>query len=1014
MPPHPHPLSVRQATLPGASDNHDEYAALLPAALTRRRAMQLMAASLALSGTGCARPPDERIYPYAHVPEAAGMGRGPAYYASAFIRDGFAHGVLVGTKEGRPIKIEGNPQHPSSLGATDAFAQGSVLQLWDPDRAGVVRQRLAGSNEAAAASTWAAFETAWRARAPALAAGGGARLRVLSGPFTSPTLKAQRERLRKRYPALRWHVHAPLHDAHADAAARLAFGQPLQLVHHLDRADFVLALASDPFSEGPGNVRHAMDWARRRRDALAQGAALPELAAVEVAPGLFGARCDARLALPPAEIEALLWRVANRLFDDIPAPAAAAPSERQAALEARWARQLRQHGAAALLVAGAPLSAASQALVLLLSQRLGAFGHAVDAVAPLTAALDGDEGAETLATLTEAMRAGDVDTLLILDANPVYSAPADVPFAKALAQVDFTAHLGLYHDETALRCQWQLPQSHVYEQWSDALAMDGSATLVQPAIAPLYDTRSAHELLALLAGDDVRSGHDLVQRHWRSVRGEGAFDEFWRASLRAGTVEDSAAAPLALPPARTPKPPASFAARDDIDDRALASMFVGSASAHAGRYERIAWAHDVPAAAQDDAKDRALAVVFMADAAVHDGRYANIGWLQELPRPFSKLTWDNAIRIGRATAARLGLQSGDMVRASRGHWQVEAPVWVMGRHAEGVASLPLGYGRWAAGRVGNGVGFNAGALRHSDGALGAIALHSTGARHAFAVTQQRMVQDGRELARSIFRGQRVAPDAGPPSLHKAPNLPVGRHAWAMVIDLDSCIGCNACTIACQAENNIPVVGAEEVRRSREMHWIRVDRYDEPSGSAIFQPVPCMHCEKAPCELVCPVGATVHDSEGLNVQVYNRCVGTRFCSNNCPYKVRRFNFLQYADQDSEQLALQRNPDVTVRQRGVMEKCTYCVQRLSHARLESGKSGQPITDGSVLTACQAACPTRAIHFGDLNDAAADVTQARASPRHYAMLGELNTRPRTTYLARVVANEPRDESGNGGANG
>ena len=940
------------------SEPDTTHAALLPPALTRRQAMQLMAASLALAGSGCSRPPHERIYPYVNLPEA-GPASLPAYYASAFIRGGYAHGVLVGTKEGRPTKIEGNPLHPSSLGATDVFAQASVLQLWDPDRAAVVKQRLPGEARGGAVSTWTAFEAAWRERGPALTADRGARLRVLSGLFTSPTLVAQRERVQERYPAMRWHHHDPLDDGSADAAAQLAFGRRLQLVHHFDRADFVLALACDPFSDGPGNVRHAMDWAAHRARAVERGGALPQIAAVEVVPGLFGARADARLALPPAAIEALLWRIAHHLFDDIPALGTAAPNERQAALESRWAEQLRQHGAGALLIAGAPLNAASQALVLALNQRLGGFGRTVEAIAPLRAG--GADGAASLAALTDAMRAGDVDTLLILDTNPAHTAPADLPFAAALAGVAFTAHLGLYDNETAQLCHWQLPQSHVYEQWSDALAHDGCATLVQPAIAPLYDTRSAHELLALLAADEVRNGHALLQRHWRTLRGAKDFDEFWQKSLRAGVVADSAAAPLALPRATLPALPQ----RHDADAGALAAIFV-------------------------------------ADASVRDGSYANNGWLQELPRPFNKLTWDNAVQIGPATAAALGLRSGDIVRASVGARSIDAPVWVMARHAEGAASLPLGYGRRAAGRVGNGVGFDAYALRGSGAAPLTIELQPTGAHHDFALSQHQMDQEGRELARSIAPGARIDAEGEQPSLYRAPRPPAGAHAWGMVIDLDACIGCNACTIACQAENNIPVVGAEEVRRGREMHWIRVDRYDEPAGWTIFQPVPCMHCESAPCELVCPVGATVHDSEGLNVQVYNRCVGTRFCSNNCPYKVRRFNFLQYADQDTEQLALQRNPEVTVRRRGVMEKCTYCLQRLSHARIESEKSGQPIADGDVLTACQAVCPTRAIHFGDLNDANADVLRAKASPRHYAMLGELNTRPRTTYLARVVADD------------
>jgi molybdopterin-containing oxidoreductase family iron-sulfur binding subunit len=391
--------------------------------------------------------------------------------------------------------------------------------------------------------------------------------------------------------------------------------------------------------------------------------------------------------------------------------------------------------------------------------------------------------------------------------------------------------------------------------------------------------------------------------------------------------------------------------------------------------------------------------LFAPDPAVHDGRYANLGWLQELPRPFSKLTWDNALLIGPITAQQLALTTGQRVRVRLQGRELEAPVWVSERHAEGVVTLPLGYGRTRAGRVGNGVGFDAYRLMPLQPAPATVTLQALATRHAYAVTQHALDQEGRDIARTVAPGQRIAD----PGLRHASLYPQDRysgHAWAMVIDLDACIGCNACTIACQAENNIPVVGKEQVARGREMHWIRVDIYHAPEiDNAVFQPLPCMHCEKAPCELVCPVGATVHDSEGVNVQVYNRCIGTRFCSNNCPYKVRRFNFLQFTDETTETLKGQRNPDVTVRSRGVMEKCSYCLQRISRARHHAEQTGRPLIDGDVVTACQAVCPTRAIHFGDLNAAGSEVRQLRESPRHYALLGELNTQPRTTYLARIA---------------
>jgi molybdopterin-containing oxidoreductase family iron-sulfur binding subunit len=958
-------------------------AAAMRPALSRRRALQLMAASAALAGAGCSRPPAQRIHPYVDMPEAGRHGE-PIHYASACLREGHAQGVLVGTREGRPIKIEGNPSHPSSRGATDPLAQAAVLQLWDPDRAQAVWQRLdAGGRDggdgrrgaargpqrderpagdggaarpAAAPSSWAAFEAAWRTRMNRLDREAGEGLRVLTPAFSSPTLHAQLAALLGRWPRARWHRHDPLAPAHAEAGAQLAFGRALRPVWHFDRARFVMALDADPFSHGPGCVRDARDWAGLR---AASGGTLPRLMAAETAPGLLGVRADARLAAAPPAIEALLWRVAARLHPDLPAPAVdLAPADAAtAAFEARAEALLRRHGADSLIVAGEALSPPTQALVLLLNQRLGAFGRTLDAIAPTTG-----EDAGTLEALVEAMRAGAVHTLLVLGGNPAYDAPGASGFADALARVPFSVRLGLYRDETGVRCAWQLPASHELEQWGDALAHDGSLTPIQPAIAPLYDSRSAHELLALLAGERERDGHALLRRHWRARgAGGGDFEAFWRESLAHGVVEGSASAPLPLPAARVPAPPAPIALREGE-----------------------------------------LQAVFVPDASVLDGSLANNGWLQELPRPFSKIAWDNALHLGPATAAALGLASGDRVRASAGAAAVEAPVWVQAGHAEGAASLPLGYGRSAAGRVGNGVGFDAYRLRGANGAAVALRLAPTGRRHDFARTQHEHDPHGRRPARTVRPGERLAASEAPAASLYPPRAR-GEHAWAMAIDLDACIGCNACMVACQAENNIPVVGREEVARGRAMHWLRVDRYDDEETGSLFQPVPCMHCENAPCELVCPVGATVHDSEGLNVQVYNRCIGTRFCSNNCPYKVRRFNFLQVVDAETESLKALRNPDVTVRARGVMEKCSYCVQRLARARHHAERSGRAPRDGDVLTACQAVCPTQAIRFGDLSDPESDVRRAKASPRHYALLGELNTRPRTTYLARVVPARP-----------
>ncbi|WP_218011518.1 4Fe-4S dicluster domain-containing protein [Azohydromonas lata] len=920
--------------------------------VNRRQALSLLAASVALANGACSAPPNARIYPFVHMPEAQAVGT-PIHYASAFVRDGYAQGVLIGTVEGRPIKIEGNPLHPSSLGATDAFAQASVLQLWDPDRSATVRQALGGvaaSKAPQAASSWSAFDTAWQQRAATLEADQGRGLHLLTGPLTSPTQRALIDRLLRRFPQARWHVHDPVREAAARDGLRAAFGRELAPLLHLQRARCVLALAADPFSDGPGAVRHAMDWSAAREQGRA-GGRLSHLFAAEVSPGLFGARADERLALPPQRIEALLWRLARHWWAELPAAPPASGAE--AAFEVRVLCALQEAGPDALVVVGGNLSADAHALAMALNQRLGALGHTLDLIEPPDAAAQ----AGTLAELAQVLHAGAVDTLVVLDSNPAYDAPGELGMGEALGRARLSVHAGLYADETAARCHWHLPLSHGYESWGDALAHDGSATLLQPAIVPLYDSRSAIELLALLAGDEERQGQALVRRQWRGGGDAAAFENFWREALRRGVVADSAFAPVAAPGARLP-------------ERAPAAPAAG------------------------------LVGVFAPDPAVHDGRFTNLGWLQELPRPFSKLTWDNALLLSPRTAARLKLATGDLVRIEAGGRSLDAPVWASEHQADEVATLPLGYGRPQAGRVGSGVGFDAYVLRPVQGGPLALNLQPLGQRHEFAVTQHDLGQAGRDILRSVRPGERLPAHERLPSLY--PEVSYLQHAWAMVIDLDACIGCNACTIACQAENNIPVVGKEEVARGREMHWIRVDRYDDAGTrgrDTAFQPLPCMHCEKAPCELVCPVGATVHDSEGVNVQVYNRCIGTRFCSNNCPYKVRRFNFLQFTDATTETLQAQRNPDVTVRQRGVMEKCSYCLQRISRARHRAEATGEPIRDGDVVTACQAACPTRSIHFGDLNDPASDVVRLKTLPRHYALLGELGTQPRTTYLARVV---------------
>ncbi|ARP87497.1 4Fe-4S dicluster domain-containing protein [Bordetella genomosp. 9] len=998
-----------------------------PESPARRALLGLMAASAALAGAGCSGPPQEAIVPYVDMPEGAPLGN-PVFYATAVVRDGYAHGVLVQSREGRPIKVEGNPGHPVSRGATDAYAQAVILQLWDPDRSNAI---VNGGDIAA----WQAFREALAQRRAAWDRNGGAGLRVLTGTVTSPTLLRQLEALRQRYPAMRWHRHDPLHDAAADAGNRQAWGAPIAPLYRLDRARIVAAYGADLFGAGPGAIRCAGDFMATRGDNPARG----RLYVLEAAPTLTGAVADERRALRPDEIEAALRRLAMAL--QMPG-ASAQLGETPTAWDRQLAKALRVHVGASLVVAGPGLSAPAHALAWAINAALGNIGETVTALptpdpAPINA-------------LAAEMRDGRVDTLLILDANPVYDTPGAMRFADAMRHVPCSIHLGLYRDETGRAATWHLPRAHDFEDWSDARAADGTASIVQPLIAPLHAGRSPHTLLALLTDDSEITAYQAVRDTWRAAWTgtdlAGDVEARWTESLRTGVVAGSALAPLTRDRLA---PPESLWRAAMASPGAMQPDDAPAARRPGETHETGIQPESAPA----------LLALFAADASAGTGAWANNAWLQELPRPLTQITWDNAAVMAPETARDLGVQEGDVVRllaAPNVHGpepaslsapagtaspageppSIEVPVFILPGQAPGVVSLALGYGRRAAGRVGDGVGVDVYPLAPLDGqgmpqAVARVRVRATGRRHAFARAQRETSMHDREMVRVVPPGERAGEEKTQPSLYPPVDYP--DYAWAMTVDLDACIGCKACTVACQAENNIPTVGKEEVARGRIMHWLRVDVYhdERPPQQAhrapqevlpqaqseqrrqaprtLFQPVPCMHCENAPCEEVCPVGATVHDSEGLNAQVYNRCVGTRFCSNNCPYKVRRFNFYAYSDE-SESSAARANPEVTVRRRGVMEKCTYCVQRISRARIEAEKAGRAIRDGDVVTACEAACPTRAIVFGDLNDPSSRVNASRRSPRRYALLEELNTRPRTTYLARVEDLSARLESGDG----
>jgi len=939
-------------------------AAPLESSLDRRSFLKLLGASMALAGlSACARPPSarEQIVPYVRQPEEIVPGR-PLYYATAISEGGYGEGVLAESHQGRPTRVEGNPDHPASLGASAPTVTATVLSLYDPDRSQSVTQ---GGNP----RTWSQYLEALRG---ALAISGDGRgVRILTETVTSPTVAVQLRRLLAAYPQARWHQWDPLHDDAALAGARLAYDADVAPVFDFTRADVVVSLGADFTNRGAGRLRYARDFAARRRVRSADDD-MNRLWLVESTPSPTGSLADHRLPLAPADIAALAAWLASEL-GVADAPASALPARVPAAWADALLADLRATHGRSLVVAGPDQAAEVHALAHALNETLGNVGETVRFIASPEAAPELHH--VSLSALSEDMRAGNVETLLIVGANPAYTAPASLRFGEALQRVANSFHLGQSFDETAALCRWHAPQTHTLETWGDVRAFDGTVTITQPLFAPFYGGRNELELFAALLDDSATDPYDVIRAAWRG-RVEGDFAAFWQRTLFRGVVDGSAAS------ART-------VTLQPLD-------------------------LTLPAATE-------LVLHITPDASLADGRHANNGWLQELPRPFTKLTWDNVALMAPATAEALGVTKEDLIEITTADGSVTLPVWVQPGQAPGVITTTLGYGRSAAGRVGNGVGVDVAPVR----AIGTAVSRITGAtrvrgRHRLATTQPHHNLDGTGERRHIVRAGTLAqlraePDypkfVHPVAHHESdifPDWDYNSYQWGMVIDMTVCTGCNACVTACQSENNIPIVGKQQVLVGREMHWIRVDAYhrggiDDPDF--YHMPMACQHCEKAPCEPVCPVAATVHDSEGLNVMVYNRCVGTRYCANNCPYKVRRFNYLQYAElsTNATELSLANNPDVTVRSRGVMEKCTYCTQRISSARIQANNEGRRIRDGEVVTACQSACPTEAIVFGDLADETSRVSQAKRSVLDYALLEELNTVPRTTYLARVSNPHP-----------
>ena len=948
---------------------------------SRRNFLKLMGASFALGGlSACTIQPQEKIVPQVRAPEELIPGK-PSYFASAYAHHGHAFGILVESQMGRPIRVDGNPNHPASLGGASSAMQASILDLYDPDRAQTV-------TNAGRLSTPSIFWEQFGQRLQEHQESNGQGLRILSQTTTSPTEAGLLRSIQNKFPNVKVHYYEPHNRDNLYRGSDLSWARHLSVDHDFSQANVIFSFDSDFTARGSTSARYSKHFSKSRRVRDGQDS-MNRLYLVESSPTATGSIADHRWAMDSASMEALALNLAVSLDVGIEGNyklEQTLPTETINAI----IEDLNANRGRSILIAGDNCSPTLHALINAINSKLGNINSTVFYRDP--SEIDTGYQNESLADLIEDMNSGDVKSLVILGGNPLYHAPANSGFSEAFSKVDFRAHLTTHINETSRQCQWQVAESHYLEAWGDLRAFDGTVTIVQPLIQPLYKTISRLEMLAFIAGKAGLTGLELVREHWELHTLKANFATFWRRTLHDGVME-SPAFNTVTPSVKKIRIPDKFGnlLEEDVVELQLRS-----------------------------------------DPMIDDGRFANNGWLQESPRPISLLTWDNAALVSPETAKRLRLKKQRMADFRLGELTLKLPVWILPGQADNVVTIHTGFGQEKMGRVAKNAGFNAYLLSTIENPTGTTGLEVSGTfeEYELACTQDHSkMTDGYErtdelgtstfedrklIRESTFEEYKKNPDFAHKGVHDPPedmtlyNLEdhkwdgaEDKYAWGMVIDLTVCGGCNACAIACQAENNIPVVGKEQVLNGREMSWIRIDRYfkgeiDNPQ--IVHQPVACMHCENAPCEVVCPVAATVHSKEGLNSMIYNRCVGTRYCANNCPYKVRRFNFLQYTDRDTESLKLQRNPNVTVRSRGVMEKCTYCVQRINHARIEAKKSGTPIKDGDISIACEKACPSDAIVFGNINDPKSNVSKYKSNKLNYGILTDLNTRPRTTYLAAI----------------
>lgn len=927
--------------------------------LTRRDFLKIMGASLALAGlSGCSKPPSEKIIPAITAPEGFVPGKS-VYYARSLNRGGYAVGVLVESYMGRPIKIDGNPTHPMSLGASDVQLQAEILNLYDPDR---LQRPLKNQKP----SSWKDFKKDWFLQMIQHQQDKGEGLRILYERNTSDTFKKLKEKFLKKFPKAEFIGYDPINRDLLREATLLSFGQSLEPIYDFSQAQVILALSRDFLSDEAIGLRYARDFSDRRR-VNSRTKEMSRLYVVESDYSLTGAMADHRLNRNRKKTEELILALARMLDVSIPSTI----SDNISNQEKKWLKELvkdlKNNKGKSLIIASENLAPHWQSLVFLLNEKLGNIGKSMSFTKPA----DDSTGQEQqgLISLAEQMHKNKVKSLIILSLNPNYATPADLKFQEGLKKVPFSISLTSLNHETSRECRWALPESHPLESWSDSRSLDGTLSLNQPLIAPLYDSKNSYELLSLLLSEDL-SSHELIKENYTSL---------WENSLAQGLVKNSAYEKRIL------KTIPSFL-----------PFFINSLKKPRARSE--------------------IELHFLPDPNLREGRNANNGWLQELPKPISKTCWGNAAFISPYLAQKNKLQNGYEIEIASTVGELTIPVWIQPGLAEDVLIIHYGYGQSHAGKLGSKVGHNAFKLlssKNQQGVDSPLSFKSTGNVKELACTQLHYKIDTNEPIKVIHKAQLTSLKKEvleEKSLFPEPPLPQSeQYAWGMSIDLNVCIGCNACVIGCQSENNIPIVGEEEVKRGREMHWLRIDRYYEGTADfsqVHFQPLACVHCEKAPCEVVCPVAATTHSNEGLNEMVYNRCVGTRYCSNNCPYKVRRFNFLEYHDRSSAHLRMRSNPEVSVRSRGVMEKCTYCTQRISEAKIMAKLEDRDVREGDIKTACQMACPTQAIVFGNLKDPNSQVSLHHEEASSYQLLGELGTKPRTQYLMKIKNPNPELE--------